>query len=206
MNNINESSNAPLQPHLPSEDILNLAIEEIFGKGNPSAYSTLTAIERSLRQFHLTSRIEASEILAEAYLRGKKFLQTGQMINNPHAWLKKTAFNIIREHSRKFRKYLVEPYEEGKTLENPSTNLVEKQGIESDLADLYQAFKLLAEEEPEGAQLLYLKIIQGLSWQEIHEILSQEGENVPNLATLRQRASRAKKRLRHIFHSVAPPI
>jgi DNA-directed RNA polymerase specialized sigma24 family protein len=198
--------NTPLQPHSPSEDILDLAIEDILGKDNPSAYSTLTTIERSLRQFHLNSQIEAAEILAEAYLRGKKFLQSGQVINNPHAWLKKTAFNVIRERSRQCRKHRVEPYEEDKISEDPITNFVDIQELESDFADLRQAIKLLAKEDPKGAKLLYLKIIQGFSWQEIHDILLQQNQEVASLATLRQRASRAKKRLRHLFHSVAPPI
>lgn len=198
--------NTPLQPHSASEDILDLAIEDIMGKDNPSAYATLTAIERSLRQFHLNSRMEAAEILAEAYLRGKKFLQSGQTISNPHAWLKKTAFNVIRERSRQCRKHRVEPYEEDKVLEDPITNLVDTQEIENDLADLRRAIKLLAKEDPEGAKLLSLKIIQGLSWQEIHDILLQKNQEAANLATLRQRASRAKKRLRHLFHSVAPPV
>ncbi len=94
-NKSDDLHNAPLQPQQSSETTFDLAIEEILGKENLSAYFTLTAIERSLRQFHLTSRIETTEVLAEAYLRGKKFLQSGQTINNPHAWLKKTAFYIL---------------------------------------------------------------------------------------------------------------
>jgi predicted RNA polymerase sigma factor len=205
-NKSDDFHNAALQPHQPSEDILDIAVEDILGKNNPSAYFTLTAIERSLRQFHLTSGIEASEVLAEAYLRGKKLLWSGQTINNPHAWLKKTAFNIIRERSRQLQKHSSEPYDESNISEDPMINLVEIQEIKGDLADLRLAIKLLAEEEPEGAKLLHLKIIQGLSWQEIHDILLRENKEVTNLATLRQRASRAKKRLRHLFHSVAAQI
>ena len=206
MNKSDDPQIASLQPHQPSADILDLAIEEILGKGNPVSYSTLTTIQRSLRQFHLTSRIETTEVLAEAYLRGKKFLRSGKMINNPHAWLKKTAFNIVREYSRKFRKYAAEPYDEQKTAEDPMTNLVDVQVIESDLADLRQAIRLLAQEEPEAANLLYLKIIRGLSWQEIHDILLQTHQEVASLTTLRQRASRAKRRLRYLFHHVTTQI
>jgi DNA-directed RNA polymerase specialized sigma24 family protein len=94
---------------LLSEDVLDLAIEEVLGNRNPYAYSVLSAIKRSLRQFRLSSRIEAYEILHEAYLRGKSLIRSGQTIRNPHAWLKATAFNIVREKYRSLKDQLTDP-------------------------------------------------------------------------------------------------
>jgi RNA polymerase sigma-70 factor (ECF subfamily) len=51
--------------------------------------------------------------------------------------------------------------------------------------------------EPEDQSLLFLRIDQGLSWNEVAEVVSAEGEPV-DAATLRKRFERAKQRLRKL--------
>jgi hypothetical protein len=61
----------------PAQDGLDQALSDILGKDNPRAVPILNAIQRTLHQYHLEEQYEAYEILHEAYLRGKKKLQTG---------------------------------------------------------------------------------------------------------------------------------
>lgn len=179
---------------------LDLAIGEILRQDSPYAHSTITTIERWLRQFHLHGRVEACDILHEAYLRGQKI----DSIQKPYAWLKATAFNIVRERSRQFRK---------QQPTNPEVfdfapQIVEQQEqpkqeiVDSCLHSLWNAFKILEQRNPEAAKLLHWQIIEGLSWREIHDRLVLEGEEAPSEAALRQRGSRAKKCLRKIYHSI----
>ena len=91
--------NIPKQPH--PEDVIDMAIKDILTSGNPHSFSVITSIQRTLRQFHISSAVEAYEILAEAYLRGKAALQRGKEIRNPHAWLRGASLKIIRELHRK---------------------------------------------------------------------------------------------------------
>lgn len=192
----------PLLPSGLVEDVLDLAIEEILGRDNPYSYSMLTAIERFLRQFRLSSRVEAYEVLAEAYLRGKKLMQTGQVIENPHAWLRSTSFNIVRERSRKLKHQPIDPHLVASLVSDAQENPISLQILREDIDALRLALQRLKAEEPEGAELLYLRTVEEWSWQQIREWLIQQNREAPNEVTLRQRASRAKKRLRRIFHTV----
>lgn len=200
------------QPQLPSqpppEDVLDFALEEILGRGNPYSYSVLTTIERMLRQFRLSTRVDACDVLIEAYLRGKKQTQAGVRIENPHAWLKGTCFHIIRERKRKLKDHPTDPQILDCLVESSMEDCdVDRQAIADDIDSLHKAMKQLRREEPEGANLLYLRLAEGLSWREIRDrLVDEQGETTPSEVTLRQRASRAKKVLRQIFHSVAAEV
>ncbi|MGB7441945.1 MAG: sigma-70 family RNA polymerase sigma factor [Coleofasciculaceae cyanobacterium] len=183
------------------EEAFDSAIAEVLGPGNPHSYSTIPTIERFLRQFNLASRFEAHEILNEAYLRGKEFLDGGGVISNHHSWFKGTCLNIIREKSRqRSKEQLMEPnllelfsskFEQEKATERPE--------MANQIEALYKSLEILSQTDREGVKLLSLKS-QGLSWREIHEqLISEEGE-APSESTLRQRGHRAKKNLRKIYH------
>jgi len=186
----------------PPQDVLDHALDEILGKGNPYSYSVLTALERSLRQHRLSPLIEAYEILNEAYLRGKKQLQAGLTIYNPHAWLKYTGFNVIRERRRKQRARATDPGIVAALVSDQRPTPVQNSILEAEIEALHQAMEQLRDEEPEAAELLYLRTVEGWSWRQIRQWLLTQGREAPHEATLRQRGSRAKKRLRSIFHQV----
>ena len=181
------------------QDVMDYALEEILTKRNPYAYSTLTAIQRTLRQYQLSPRIEAYEVLNEAYLRGKKYLQTGKDIRNPHAWLKATAFRVVCERRRKLVAGLLEPHLIDALEPDEGMNPLQRQILEEDYSTLNQALHQLREEEPEATYLLYLRTLEEWSWAEIRARLLAIHQQAPSEATLRQRGSRAKKRLRQIF-------
>lgn len=186
------------------EDTLDAAVIEILGKDNPYAYSTISFIQRCLMQFHLATQYEAHEILNNAYLRGREFIESGGIIRNPHSWLKSTSLNIIRENSRRQkREPLIDP-ELAELI--PAFRVVEEsvigqEDIEYNWRALLDSLQELGRKDPEGARLLRLKA-QGLSWKEIHQQLVKEDGEAKSESTLRQKGCRATKMLRKIYHSV----
>ena len=192
----------PRSPSSP-EDALNAAVIEVLGKNNPHAYSTISFIQRSLLQFNLATQFEAHEILNDAYVRGREFIQSGGIIRNPHSWLKSTSLNIIRENSRKQKKEppvdpeVAELISCLRTLED---SVVSHEEIHNKWNVLLSSLRELGCQDPEGAKLLRLRA-QGLSWKEIHLQLVKENGEAPSESTLRQQGSRATKILRKIYHS-----
>jgi DNA-directed RNA polymerase specialized sigma24 family protein len=185
------------------EEALDAAVIEIVGKNNPHAYSTISFIHRSLMQFNLASQFEPHEILNDAYVRGKNFIRSGGIIRNPHSWLKSTSLNIIRENSRKQkREQLIDPelVELIPSLRVIEDSVVSQEDIDKKWKALLSSLKILSRTDPEGARLLRLRA-KGLSWKEIQQQLVKEDGGTPNESTLRQKASRAKKILRKIYHS-----
>lgn len=182
---------------------LNAAIVEIFNEDSPHAYSSIAAVDRHLRQFHLSSQVEAYEIYHEAYLRGRKFIEGGGNIYNPIAWLKGTAFKIVREKSRKQRKEC--PSDPQSSVFD---NLVSSDNhIERRLDALWEAMAKLRRDNPEMEKLIAWKLLDCLSWKEIRLRLIQElGEEAPTEEALRQKGVRAKRRLRRIYHEIEDEI
>ena len=80
--------------------------------GSSEGCSMLAFIGRTLTQFRLNNSYNPSYILNDAYMRGIKFIESGGRIDNPLAWTRSTAYNIIRELSRELKKFL--PLEEGR--------------------------------------------------------------------------------------------
>ncbi|MFQ4135232.1 RNA polymerase sigma factor [Nodosilinea sp. PGN35] len=189
----------------PAPDVFDQALSEILGKDNPHAYPILTAIQRTLQQYHLEAQFEAHEILHEAYLRGKRKLQTGEVIRNPYAWLKATAFHVIYERKRKHRASATDPQVMEAVLPDYRLNLMQQQMLSEELDLLYQALHRLYQEDPTGTCLLYLRTVRGWSWSQISEWLAAEGQPAARASALRQRASRAKRRLHDIvWHATNP--
>lgn len=185
------------------EDALDAATIEILAKNNPHAYSTISFIHRSLMQFNLASQFDAHEILNEAYVRGREFIESGGIIRNPHSWLKSTSLNIIREKSRKQKR---EPLIDPEVVELiPSFRAIEDSVVSHEEIDhnwkaLMSSLDVLGGTDPEGVKLLRLKA-EGLSWKEIQQHLAKETGEATSESTLRQKACRAKKTLRKIYHS-----
>lgn len=189
----------------PVQDVFDQALGEILGKENPRAYSIMSAIQRTLNQYRLASHYEVHEILHEAYLRGKKKLQAGETIHNAYAWLRATAVHVIYERKRKCRAGTIEPHILEAVLLDDRVNLMQQQILSEELSLLYKALGLLQQEDPETTHILYLKTVEGWSWSQIREWQMANGEPAINEAALRQRASRAKRRLREIFLQMLKP-
>ncbi|NEP16184.1 MAG: sigma-70 family RNA polymerase sigma factor [Leptolyngbya sp. SIO4C1] len=196
----------PNSPNLPSLDVLDIALLEVLEKGNSYAYSTIATVRRHLYSFRLHQLIEPHEILFEAYLRGKETQRRGEEIRNAHAWLKRTAFNIVREKSRKARQQNHLQFEDLEyCLGAPGSDLLDQLNLAYEIQLLYEALQEFAQEDSYTEQLLRWRLIEQLSWPEICDRLAASGEEVPSSAALRQRVSRAKKRIRNILHGLGLP-
>ena len=183
----------------------NAEIKALLQSDNPDAYSLLTYIQRCLKQFNLSQRYHPNDILNETYVRGINCLKSGKAIKNCLAWIKVTAYNIIREHSRDAQKsHLVEPNSAWleTALQSAQGNVVTEIEIEEDLEDILRALEAM---NPADFKILRLKYAEEKSWKEISEFLVGEGEEFQTEEALRQRASRTKKKLRQIFHSFKQP-
>ena len=189
----------------PQNTDLDRAMMEILTAGNSYAYSVLTAIERSLQQFHLSGSHQPCEILHSAYLRGQNLLRQGGTIDRPHAWLKATAYNIVREISRRCRRVQTTDCQvlEQSIPSHYQIDAAEFADIERDLEALRVALLQLVKKDPEGFHLLFLRYVEGLSWSEIRQQIYGDCENAPTEAALRQRLCRCKKHLRQLFHGVS---
>jgi RNA polymerase sigma factor (sigma-70 family) len=171
---------------------------ELLNPEYPSAVSLACYIRRTVRQFRLPS-IAESDILVEVFLRAYKLivLGGGVVIRHPSAWIRRVAFNYIRELSRTYNRIspleFDIPDEQG---HSPIDGLI----LQADIAILERALQELDLDEQ---RLLTLKIVDELSWAEIRILLAGEGKVVSEDA-LRKQKERALKHLRQVYHALRP--
>ena len=187
----NHGDQQPSLPEIPQQqDILDQAIEEILSKENPAAYSILTAIERIVRQFNLD--MEAHGLLFDAYLCGKKALQQGKEIRNPQAWLRGSAYNLAREKSRKLRRLRNYAPDILDVLFSDERNTpMERAILEEEMLFAFKAMQTLREEKPEIFDLIYQRVVEEKSWQEIQSayVGTNKGEVVSEETLRREHLS-----------------
>jgi DNA-directed RNA polymerase specialized sigma24 family protein len=148
------------------------------------------------------------EIFIEAYLRGVEYTSsTGEIIHLPKAWMRRTAFNIIREYSRNQRRYRQVAFDE--TIENriasPPDHREALLEVGSPDEEIQAVLDSMAALDPEDCRLIYLRTIEGLSWQQVREELRKLGHPPISRAALRKRGQRALERLRAEYHRRRPP-
>ena len=150
-------------------------------------------IRRSLKQFHL-EQVDFYDVVPEVYIRGTKLIASGVDIKNPGAWIRRTAYNVIREMSRKQQKE--QANSELIELQVAPENCEETNEIELNI--LKQSLQDLSEKD---RQILELRFFQNLSWKQVVTYLAATGEILTE-ANARQRGKRALSRLKKYFLSV----
>lgn len=201
-----------LPPDAPIER-LNHAIANILNPNDSRAFSFRANVKLRIRQFHLTSHLDANEVINEAYKRAIAAIEKGQKIEHWQAWLRSTCFNIVRERSRDRKRHLTVDPQSPVVTNCPSSQidrLFERSEEEARIEEaqkrklcLARAIEIYAQREPELVHLLQLKLVKQWSWQRIREYLVQQSsEEVPSVSTLRKRASRAKTKLRRLYHQI----
>lgn len=147
-----------------------------------------------LKQFHLQGIYEPDDVLNEVVIRFMRTLLKEKKIFNPEAWIRITAYNIIRELSRKQKcQNLDHNTHESMVASGEDISLYLTQQEESER--IHDALKKLS---PETQYLLELRFFKGFSWQEIAQYLTQKGQKV-SVATLRKRGERAINQLREVY-------
>ncbi|NEQ08309.1 MAG: sigma-70 family RNA polymerase sigma factor [Moorea sp. SIO4E2] len=187
-----------LTPREKFESVVKHLVNPTSLKTNEAtSYAALiNGIKKNLRQFNFPDD-QIDEVINETYLRGIKFLESGQEIKNPKAWTRVTSLYVIREMSREQKKeqlwdsHLIEHQ---KALED-SHSLSSANSEDENLKLLELALQKL---EPKDYKLIVLRHIEGLSWQQVVSHLASNGEVVTE-SSARQRGNRALKRLRKIF-------
>ena len=166
----------------------------------------LLTIQRSLRQFHLDSQLEESDIPIDAYIRTRTRIEAGECIENIPAWLNRVSFNIIREASKKrdqCQRLTDRLICNDCGQPNPANSIEDPYAREEDIEALFLSLHQLSQPDLE---LLMLRVVKGLSWQEISQrsIDSEEDCKKPRVLQqrLRKRGERALKRLRDAFISI----
>jgi DNA-directed RNA polymerase specialized sigma24 family protein len=166
---------------------------EFTGLMGASQQSTLMAFTRRLLiQFHLDQLYSENDVLNEVYLRGVKQIESGTEIKLPSAWIKRTAFNVIRELSRTQKRYESAELDQLPALEQPSALTLDFPD-ESDVRQLLASFKTLSKSDQE---ILQLRLINNLSWQEVSQRLEARTGTLQDIQSLRKRGERALRRLR----------
>lgn len=181
---------------------LDEVMQQILSEDNPYAYSMIATVRRYIQHFGLSSQVEPADILVEAYLRGLKITEQGTLILSCRAWIKGTARYIALERFRHQRRERpTNP--QASVLETPSESKEDCQdSCDRNFAILWQAFEQLRRTSPDIAELMDWRVLQGLSWSQIRQrLVARDGKSHSEEA-LRQRASRAKRKLRRLFHEL----
>ena len=176
----------------------NTEIQDLYHPDSSSGRLICAFVQRELRNFHLHDLYGIAYILNEAYLRGRQKIQDGITIENPKAWIRSTSYNVIRELSRQEKKTV--PLELHPEIE--SAPLIQDSDLEIELSKLRLAFQMLS---PKEQQILNLKIVEGLSYEEIATKLRIQGHGDYSIPSLRKLKERSLKRLRTLFHTLSIP-
>ena len=127
--------------------------------------------------------------------------QRQEQIHQPKAWMRRTAYNIIRECKRDRQHYSTLAFDElmdqGQRVDLTSPPAVNDAAITDAINSVLQAFEALSVGD---RNLIQWKVIDGLSWQEVQTRLVTQGEDRASQAALRKRGQRALERLRRAYH------
>jgi DNA-directed RNA polymerase specialized sigma24 family protein len=189
----------------PETRQFNYDAQLLLKPDTPYARSLQSYIYQKLRQFSLEGYFTELDVFAEAYLRGIQYTHRGKPIFHSHAWLRRTAYNIIREWKRDRSRYCNAAFDEllaqgavGYCEDLPSGAMLQDSlWIGTEIQRVMLAFQSLDESD---RMLLYWNIVEALPWQTIHDQLVAAGNPSTPLATLRKRGQRALERLRREYH------
>ena len=179
----------------PAWQSFNSAFDDLLATRSASGISLFAFIRRGLKRFHLDSLHSVREVLSEVYIRAYRLIHDESVaIINPLAWVKRGAFNVIREWSRKQQR--LAPLDTD-VMDEVVHSPVEPEDLNTDIMILNRAWQEL---DPDEQILFQLKILQALPWREISNLYALEGKPLSE-AALRKQKERALQRLRHVYHS-----
>ena len=164
----------------------------------------LPVVQRKLSFYGLYD-IGLFEIVNDVYLRGIKAIEKGQIIENPKAWCRRVAFNVIFDKMRNQYKEKEHPIISLDAIEY--TDDIEYEiAYQNSEEDAYfynevlrnKLLRFRDELNEEDQMIFYLRFMEDLSWKEVKKHLVNSGIN-RDTATLRKRGERIKKRLKQFL-------
>lgn len=185
----------------PRYQALYMAIRMAFQSDNANSLSLWMSVQAELNRYGFARSENASAVLHAALLRGKKAIDNGKIIPNPSAWLRLTCRYIIKEKKRgSQREAQLDSVES--IAAQPSEDIAEN-AYSGQYPALAKELQRLSDDDRE---LLTLKVVHELSWEEIQIRLVDMGYPKYSLAALRKRKSRAVQRLRQNLADVYAPF
>jgi RNA polymerase sigma factor (sigma-70 family) len=180
-------------------EVFNREFSGLLHPHSPFGTRTFAFVRRCLFQFHMHAYFNESYVLNEVYIRAhRQIVYKAAFIHNIPMWVRTTAYNVIRELSRQQKRQTHLEVDESVPNKQDFAKVAHEE-LEEDLIRLHVALNRL---DSEDRRLLELKIIQNMTWQEIHELFKHEKKEI-DVASLRKRKERAIARLRRIYHQVS---
>lgn len=161
-------------------------------------------VQARLRQFNMTNNYSPDDIIIETISRWDRKTKKGEQVPNLEAWMKLTAFNCIRELYRQDNRVTasmrVNLHDPSTFETNPSllqaVIAASETSTEDEGEDRWQQVREVMSKLPEDKrELLELRIIEELSWNEVASRYTAQGKDI-KVATLRKRGERALEELR----------
>ncbi len=183
-----------------SKPSLDAGFQELLDRNSSTGLTLWVFVERSLDQFHLSGSYTKAYVINEVYIRATRLIDQGGKIDNLVAWFRGTAYNHIRELSRRSHRERLYG-NDSLLLEQMQVqpSLISDDDIKEEHEMIQRAFARLS---PADQQLITLSVISNLSWREIHECLISRGQTDRNEAALRKAKERAIRRLRENYHEI----
>ena len=173
----------------PIEQLDRMA-EMMMDPANREIY-ILPFIKRTLRQFHLESFCEDSDVFNEVYLRAKNKLLKRENIENIYAWFKGAVFNVVREISKKNK--VQDRAIQRRYKSDVEKNFTPDYATRQNCRKLSESMKLISEDDLE---LIILHWSEKLSWKEIGDSLVRKGKEFEN-NNVKSSRSCAKEEIEH---------
>ena len=179
--------------------------EVMSSKDRSRPHNLLLLIDRWLKQFHLSSQIDCSDILTDTYFLARSEIQDkGVNIEKLPAWFKTVSFRMIRDLSKKSKNRDRATQRLIRNDEHFTENVIHLNDFDqTSINALVEASAKLKEEE---FKILKLRIVQGLSWKEIKLRWAADTERELSEAALRKKGERALKHLRSEFTAKHPKV
>ena len=171
-------------------------VAELLRVGNPRGTGLINFIRSRIRQTRVKGW-EEKDLLIEASIRSVEWIEENcQEIRHPASFLRQVILNILREEVRK-------NVRNEKMIRELNVEQFDEEDVDSDnehqlaLKHLHDSLKKLSSKD---RVLIELRFVEKLSYKQIQEYLLAQGENIPQLDSLRQQMSRALKRLRREYN------
>jgi DNA-directed RNA polymerase specialized sigma24 family protein len=175
----------------PKYQPLYSAIRAAFTPNDKDSRSLWMSVQAELNRYGLGQSDTASAVLHAALLRGKQTIDKGKTIPNPSAWLRLTCRYIIKEKQRGSQRETQLESSDSIASQLPEDTLEDPNNDKH--AALKKELQLLSNIDQE---ILMLKVVHELNWEEVQTRLVDMGYQQYSLPALRQRKSRVVLQLR----------
>ena len=176
--------------------------------GDPSAYRGL--VERYQGRVYalicgmVRDREEARDLTQDALIKAYKNLERFRLESSFYTWLYRIAMNVAIDHLRKMKKRQHEAFDEGIASKDSDGTLIAAHDRANPAKELHrrqlneQIFDALETLSPDHRQVILLREIEGLSYEEIAETM-----DIPE-GTVMSRLFYARRKLRDVLKEHLP--